>query len=153
VQVRLEPELRELSAAECFALLASTTIGHLAISEKALPLVIPVRFHLVDAELTIESLLGNAVRLRAGVVAFEAELFNPVQHAMRAVVVRGFLSAAESTRSDREIFVAVLDRQFRLSTDEISGWTSPWNGDDEIFLANLIGHDNKDPESGELEQP
>ena len=58
-------ELSELSVGECLALLPSVRHGHLAVTHRALPAVIPVRVTVVDEEIIVTSLLGDAVPLRA----------------------------------------------------------------------------------------
>ena len=123
MDTRLEVELRELSVPECFALLTTATVGHLAITHMALPLVIPVRIDLVGKELTITSMLGKAVPITSGsVVALEAGgIGGPPEN--WTVEVRGFLTA----RDDEVALAAqnqfpVADGKFHLSTEEVSGW-------------------------------
>lgn len=124
MKARLRVELRELSITECFDLLATATIGHLAITQMALPLVIPVRIDLVGRELTISSLLGKAVPLTSGsVVALEADGIDGHWPMDWMVEVRGFLTASndEVAPADRKQ-CSVTDGEFHLSTEEVSGW-------------------------------
>ena len=117
-------EARELSEPECFALLASTTIGHLAITHMALPLVLPVRIGLVGKELSVKSLLGKVVPITSGmVVALEA---GGIGHDPRygwMVEVRGFLTATKDGAGlDAPRQSATTDGEYRLSTEEVDGW-------------------------------
>jgi hypothetical protein len=124
MDTRLEVELRELSVPECFALLATATVGHLAITHMALPLVIPVRIDLVGKELMVMSLLGNAVPItRGSVVALEASGIGSDSSLAWTVEVRGFLTARrdEVVLTGRNGF-AVANGNFHLSTEEVSGW-------------------------------
>jgi hypothetical protein len=124
MNIRLEVELRELSVPECLALLATATIGHLAITHMALPLVIPVRVDLVGGELKVISLLGKAVPLPSGsVVALEAGGIGGDSPLDWTVEVRGFLTASndEETLTARHQF-PVADVEFHLSTEEVTGW-------------------------------
>jgi len=124
MNIRLAVELRDLSVPECFALLGTATVGHLAITQMALPLVIPVRIDLVGKELTITSLLGKAVPLTSGsVVALEAGEIGGDLPGDWTVEVRGFLTAS----NDEAALVArnqipVAEVEFRLSTEEVRGW-------------------------------
>jgi nitroimidazol reductase NimA-like FMN-containing flavoprotein (pyridoxamine 5'-phosphate oxidase superfamily) len=124
MDIRSEVELRELSVPECFALLATATIGHLAITYMALPLVVPVRIGLAGKELTITSLLGKAVPLTSGsVVALEAGEIGGNLPGDWTVEVRGFLTASndESALAARIQF-PVAGVEFHLSTEEVRGW-------------------------------
>jgi len=124
MNTRLEVEFRELSVPECLALLATATVGHLAITHMALPLVIPVRVDLVGSELRVTSLLGKAVPLPSGsVVALEAGEIGDDSPLDWTVEVRGFLTRAsgEVMLTTRHQF-PVADGQFHLSTEEVTGW-------------------------------
>ena len=125
MDTRLEVELRELSVPECFALLATATIGHLAISHMALPLVIPVRIGLVSRELSIKSLLGKAVPLTGGtVVALEVGGIDDDSRSGWTVEIRGFLTAWNNDAGqDAKRLFATSEGEFRLSTEEVSGWS------------------------------
>ena len=66
-------ELPRLSSQRCLALLAGAKSGHLALSQGALPLVVPVTCALDGARLVVRAgpaLLGR-VPLQPGIVAFE----------------------------------------------------------------------------------
>jgi len=67
--------LRVLTEAECYERLATATIGRIALSWRALPLILPVRFELLGR--TVVVLAGADTTLAHAtdrtVVAFEAE--------------------------------------------------------------------------------
>jgi nitroimidazol reductase NimA-like FMN-containing flavoprotein (pyridoxamine 5'-phosphate oxidase superfamily) len=114
-----------LSVSECLALLATVSIGHLAVTQKALPVVVPVRIHLAGNEVEITSLLGTAIPLTAGsVVALQAGAIGEGLLSEWTVQVRGFLREI----SDDAVMhswkgSAAIDGAFLLSTEEINGWS------------------------------
>jgi hypothetical protein len=118
--------LHELSLQECVALLATATVGHLAVTCGALPLVVPVRIHLVRNELAIESLLGSAIPLSAGsVAALETSLIGEGSLMMWTVEVRGFLTTQRVEARVTPLNLSAVDGLgFRLSTQEVSGWST-----------------------------
>lgn len=68
-----------LSRAECLRLLATTTLGRIAISVNALPAILPVRFALDDGEIVFRATPGTALdaATRGAIVAFEADGVEP----------------------------------------------------------------------------
>lgn len=121
---KMEPwgvELRELSMAECRALLASAETGNLAVSDRALPAIVPVRICDSGDEVTVESLLGQAVRLRTGsVVALSVgTMGGGLTTTGWTVEVRGFLHRIDGG-NPQPMSAAEL---FRLSTDVMTGWS------------------------------
>lgn len=116
-------ELRELSRLECLTLLASADHGHLAITERALPALVPVRMQLVLDEVIIEPLLSDAISLIPGcVVAMEAGTFGEGTASEWAVEVCGFLNVWRNGP-----FTHTPDRfentgTFTISTDRVRGW-------------------------------
>lgn len=67
-----------LSRQECFLLLSSTPIGRIVFTDRALPAVQPVNFHLDDRSIVIRTATGSklAAATRGAVVAFEADEFD-----------------------------------------------------------------------------
>jgi hypothetical protein len=122
----LGAEVRELSIPECLDLLATATMGHLGITYKALPIVVPVRIHLADDEVAIESLLGGAIPLSAGaVVALEAGTSGEGLATEWTVEVRGFLTADNDSTSPAPLAELIPSPgRLHLSTEEVSGWSS-----------------------------
>jgi hypothetical protein len=119
-------DLEELSGRECLARLATTAIGRLAVTYKALPAVVPVRIRLVGDDLEIESLLGTTIPLLAGtVVALEAGTLGAGLSREWAVGVRGFLRARDDgAGSGRPSHSKGHAGTFWLSTADMSGWKS-----------------------------
>jgi hypothetical protein len=112
--------LTELSVRECLALLPSVTDGHLAVTHRALPAVIPVRLFVVDDAIVVTSMLGDAVPLRArSVVALGAGTLGRGLPEEWTVEVCGFL--AHWMRPDED---NPGREAFSVSTDYVRGWRS-----------------------------
>jgi hypothetical protein len=126
MQAGMSEKLRELTVPKCFELLATAKVGHLAITYRALPVVVPVRIHLGDGYLVLESAFGNVIPVSAGgVAALEAGLAGADLVTQWSVEVRGFLTAETGERVgfSSERFTSDPMR-FHLSTDEVSGRTA-----------------------------
>jgi nitroimidazol reductase NimA-like FMN-containing flavoprotein (pyridoxamine 5'-phosphate oxidase superfamily) len=83
--------VRALTIEECYRLLATAQLGRLALSHKALPVVLPVSSMLHDRRIVIQTTGGpilDAARA-APVVAFEADDIEPCTYAGWSVVVTG----------------------------------------------------------------
>lgn len=67
--------LRVLTRDECLALLATAEIGRIAVSARALPIILPVRFAMDDDRIVISTHHGTTLdsATRDTVVAFEAD--------------------------------------------------------------------------------
>jgi len=64
----------ELSPAECWTLLASTSVGRMALSVRALPTIVPVRYAVGDGSVAIRvGRLGLPTTVHDMVVAFAAD--------------------------------------------------------------------------------
>jgi hypothetical protein len=117
--------LRELSEPEYFSLLDSVTHGRLAITQKALPAIVPIRLWLLDDEVIVSPLLGRAVPLIPdSVVALQAGPLGQGLASDWSVEVRGFLrewsdttatAQADGNRSSTE--------RFRMTSDHVRGWS------------------------------
>jgi hypothetical protein len=74
--------LEVLAEDECLALLASATLGRVAITSGALPTILPVNYRLVGRTILFRT--GRGTKLDAAtanaVVAFEVDDFDPVEH-------------------------------------------------------------------------
>jgi hypothetical protein len=68
----------ELDAAECLRLLASSLVGRLGFTERALPSILPVFFTLRAGDVIMSCLPGSKVKSasRGDIVAFEADGFD-----------------------------------------------------------------------------
>ena len=119
----LSGELRELSERECFTLLSSVDHGQLAITQKALPAIVPVRLWLIDEELIVSSLLGTAVPLSVDhVVALQAGPLGEGLVNDWSVEVRGFLKRwSDSTEAIEQD--GVPRERFRVTADHVRGWS------------------------------
>jgi hypothetical protein len=128
-----------MSVEDCLARLATATVGHLAVTRKALPLVVPVRIRLVGNEIGIESLLGSTIPLTTGsVVALETDAVNEGLLAW-SVQVRGSLR-----RQSHDSKLVPLHRRatgddgYLLSTEEVSGWSTTMADDSGRQARRLI---------------
>ena len=96
-----------LSERECWELLATASVGRLALSVRALPVILPVQYYLDDRRLAV--CLGHhglpERALDETIVAFAADSIDPVTRSGWSVQVQG--------RS-------VLSHGFRIDTD--CGW-------------------------------
>jgi hypothetical protein len=112
--------LTELTPAECREHLRAAELGRLAITYKALPVVIPVRIAAHDGVVGITSLYGDAVPLPDGsIVALEAGTLGEGRADEWSVEIRGFLTANTLADSDRQ---RVNSSEFQLSTEVLAGW-------------------------------
>ncbi len=70
--------LEVLSPEECLALLASVPIGRIVFTDRALPAVQPVNFHLDGRDIVIRTAIGSkmAAAARNAIVAFEVDDFD-----------------------------------------------------------------------------
>lgn len=112
-------EVKALSPTECRARLHLADTGHLAITSRALPLVIPVEVNDFGPELRITSLLADAVPLPdRSVVALEVGTFGLGRNDDWSVSVRGLLRRIRLQNREE---AAVAD--FALSIELLEGWT------------------------------
>jgi hypothetical protein len=114
----------EMSISECLARLGSVTTGHLAITHKALPYVVPVHIALVGHDIVVGSCLGDLVPLAPGVVALEAGTFGTGTPSPWTVSVRGFLRRTEDAVPASEPGLVAPAEMFHLSIECVSGWTN-----------------------------
>lgn len=83
--------LEVLDRGECLALLATATVGRVAVTTGALPQVVPVNFYLDGERILLRTAAGTKLdaALRNAVVAFEADAFDSMYHSGWSVVVTG----------------------------------------------------------------
>jgi nitroimidazol reductase NimA-like FMN-containing flavoprotein (pyridoxamine 5'-phosphate oxidase superfamily) len=86
--------LEVLDQAECLRLLALATLGRVAVSANALPMVLPVTFRLVDDQIVFRTRRDTHLGLGTNnsVVAFEVDDIDPQDHSGWSVVVTGIAS-------------------------------------------------------------
>jgi hypothetical protein len=83
--------LETIGEQECLSLLGSATIGRLALSVRALPVVLPVSFALTADGILIRTTADSRLDQACdqAVVAFEVDGFDPVRQAGWSVLVQG----------------------------------------------------------------
>lgn len=96
----MNPELTVLSADECLALLAASTIGRIAVLDDAgYPAVFPVNYLLVELEsgpvLMIRTRPDNVIDRPGDKVAVQLDGVDPAADGGWSVLVRGVLAATE----------------------------------------------------------
>ncbi|MBB6349064.1 pyridoxamine 5'-phosphate oxidase family protein [Nonomuraea muscovyensis] len=87
--------LQVLSREECLGLLASTPIGRIVFTDRALPAVQPVTFRLDGERVVIRTAAGSklAAATRQAVVAFEVDEFDPEERTGWSVTAVGHARA------------------------------------------------------------
>lgn len=83
--------LKVLEREECLLLLATARLGRVAITSGALPVILPVNFHLVGDEILFQTAPGTKLEAatRNAVVAFEVDSMDPIEHTGWSVLVTG----------------------------------------------------------------
>ncbi|MFI6152562.1 pyridoxamine 5'-phosphate oxidase family protein [Kitasatospora sp. NPDC051170] len=86
-----EDRTETLSEAECLRLLSTVPVGRVVYTEHALPAVLPVSFEVLDGRLVLALRRdsGTARGLDGTVVAFQADLLDPVTRTGWSVLVHG----------------------------------------------------------------
>ena len=120
-----------LSRDECLRLLAGAHVGRIALSIRALPVVFPVNFCLLDDDVVLRTGQGRklAAATSHAVVAFEVDSFSALDHSGWSVLVQG---VADEIVSPEELRRATglplrawagdqLRRYLRVRTDRVSG--------------------------------
>ncbi|GII31115.1 pyridoxamine 5'-phosphate oxidase family protein [Planotetraspora mira] len=87
--------LEILSRDECLDLLASTPIGRIVFTDRALPAVQPVAFCLIDGNVVIRTTIGSKVAgaARNSIVAFEVDDFDAAMRVGWSVTAIGHARA------------------------------------------------------------
>jgi len=86
--------LRELSRARCLELLATTAVGRVGVSVRALPVILPVSYALIGEQVILRTAPGTKLEAAAHrhVVAFEADRYDPRGAWGWSVLVQGVAS-------------------------------------------------------------
>lgn len=123
--------LEVLSRDECLRLLGRATLGRLAITSGALPMVLPVNFRLVGERIVFRTGAGSKLdaATSGNVVAFEVDDMDPLWHAGWSVVVTGVASVVTEPNERAELAEVGIprwapaeeERIVTVSTDVISG--------------------------------
>ena len=123
------PHLERLSAAECRRLLPAAAVGRLAVATPNFPTLEPVAFAVVEGELVVAVRAGSpGDALAPGtVVAFEADVLDPVLRHGWSVVVKGPVEELDAdvvplvTPSLGPWPVATTDRLLLIRSERITG--------------------------------
>lgn len=109
--------LRVLSRSECLVLLGTVTVGRVAVSHRALPMILPVHFRVTAEELVVIRTMPGTILHRATdqtVVAFEAEGPAGSPDPSWSVIVHGVATHARSSygnvSSDEAAIAIPIDR-------------------------------------------
>jgi nitroimidazol reductase NimA-like FMN-containing flavoprotein (pyridoxamine 5'-phosphate oxidase superfamily) len=80
-----------LDRQECLALLGSVSFGRVGISLRALPVVLPVTFRLIDEQIVFSTAPGSKLRAATdnAVIAFEVDHIDPLAHTGWSVLATG----------------------------------------------------------------
>jgi len=123
--------LEILDRTECLRLLGTATIGRVAITFSALPVVLPVNFRLIDDHVVIGTGVGTKLGAAAcnSVVAFEVDDIDPTTHGGWSVLVTGVArevtDPAERTRLQDQGLARWAPkgggRVIEISTEMVSG--------------------------------
>lgn len=122
-------ELPRLSAECCRALLGRASSGHLALSQGALPLVVPVTCALDGDALVVRAGLGLLGRVprHPGIVAFETSGTNPDGTWRWEVLVQGRAEvltelAGVKAPPQLDLVESGLTTALRISMELVTGW-------------------------------
>lgn len=126
---------RRLGAERCRTLLAQASSGHLALSQGALPIVVPVTCAIDDEQLFVRA--GLLLEGRAplpGVVAFQTGGTTLIDGCMWEVMVQGHAELLDESRiSNRPPQLTLVDAGLttvlRIGIELLRGWhygTDPW---------------------------
>lgn len=112
---------------ECLRLLGGATLGRVALSIGALPVVLPVNFVMDHGDVVLRTSSGTKLdaALAGAVVAFEADEYDPVYHAGWSVLLTGVATVV--TRPDE------LDRLKRLPL-------RPWASGERDHYVRIVKH-------------
>ena len=123
--------LEVLDRAACLRLLATAGVGRIAVSVKALPLILPVHYVLAGDAILVRTHQGSTldVATRDAVVAFEADRLGPSAGLVWSVLVTGQARHLEDSASEvdprwRELPAwspGLPERIVSISTDHVSG--------------------------------
>ncbi len=123
--------LEVLDREDSLRLLATATLGRLAVTFGALPTILPVNFRLVSEEIALRTTIGTKLDAATcgAIVAFEVDEIDPIYHSGWSVVVVGEarevtdpaeLACFEGARIPRWAPVP-SERIIAISTEMVSG--------------------------------
>ena len=132
VESERRPIFEELSSGDCLELLASVPVGRVALTARALPVVLPVNFALWDGDVIWRSAQGARLHAAAVgyVVAFEADAYDPETRDGWSVMIQGVaqvvtdpaeLAQARNLPLEAWALDGDADRYVRLTPNIVSG--------------------------------
>ncbi|MCF6475354.1 pyridoxamine 5'-phosphate oxidase family protein [Nonomuraea sp. MG754425] len=123
--------LQVLSREECLRLMSTSSIGRIVFTDRALPAVQPVGFHLDGRAIVIRTTAGSklAVATRHAVVAFETGEFDPDGRTGWSVTAIGHARAVTDPAALRRLATLPLttwaaglpDHYIVVETEQVSG--------------------------------
>lgn len=132
--------LEVLEREECLSLLGSVPVGRIGVTIDALPVILPVNYHVHLDEIIIRTAEGTKLMaaMRNAVVALEADHFDTVNHSGWSVLVRGssrVIDGDEALELTERLPLrpwanAASDQFISITTDVVSGrrvrsWNRP----------------------------
>ena len=110
--------LEVLDREECLRLLGTATLGRIALTDGALPVVLPVNFRVAGDRILVRTSRGTKLdaATRNAVVAFEVDHVDPMYHSGWSVVVTGVAADVE-TASEQDVWATP-----RWATVATTGW-------------------------------
>ncbi|MFJ9695225.1 pyridoxamine 5'-phosphate oxidase family protein [Kitasatospora sp. NPDC101183] len=121
-----EDRVETLSEAECLRLLSTVPVGRVVYTEHALPAVLPVSFEVLDGRLVLAVRRDSSTArgLDGTVVAFQADLLDPVTRTGWSVLVHG--------RADVLRRAEQVERAERVLRSGLRPWVG---GPEPVFVA------------------
>lgn len=124
--------MEDLSREECLELLSAEPVGRVALTARALPIVLPVNFAVLDGNIVWRSAQGTKLNAAAAgfVVAFEADHYDADHQEGWSVMVQGMahvitdggdLERARGLSLESWALDGVADRYVRLVPNIITG--------------------------------
>ena len=117
------PIVSKLTPDECMALLRTVPLGRVGLNIRALPVVLPVSFVVVDRGVVFPTVRGTKLHTASAgaIVAFEADECEPSGQAGWSVLLQGLASV-----------VTDPDEVAELSASQIDTWAA--DGSDQRFM-------------------
>jgi nitroimidazol reductase NimA-like FMN-containing flavoprotein (pyridoxamine 5'-phosphate oxidase superfamily) len=121
-----------LSRDQCLALLAQAPVGRVGITVRALPVILPVNFALLDASVIFRTVAGTKLSAATAnnVVAFEVDSYEEGGSSGWSVLVQGMATEVEDAVAKASALAALsapwgvgeaADRVVRIDIQMISG--------------------------------
>ncbi|MGA3214374.1 MAG: pyridoxamine 5'-phosphate oxidase family protein [Acidimicrobiales bacterium] len=126
------PVFEELDREDCLELLREELVGHVALTARALPVVLPVNFAVLDGDIFWRSAQGTKLNDTSAdlVVAFEADHYEPDHAQGWTVMVQGLahvltdveeLDRARALPLESWTLEGAADRYVRLIPNIVTG--------------------------------